>query len=99
MDRQLIERYVAEAGELGKSITGLAPEDLLAFPVPGTWSIQQIVLHIVDSDLVLADPRDFAPLLVERANGAETQLFAKEVRREGRRYDWGLRSRESSGSI
>jgi uncharacterized damage-inducible protein DinB len=55
MDRQLIERYVAEAGEIGKSITGLAPEDLLAFPVPGTWSIQQIVLHIVDSDLVLAD--------------------------------------------
>ena len=37
-------------------------------------------------DLVLDDPRGFAPLLVERANGAETQLFAKEVRREGRRY-------------
>jgi DDE family transposase len=37
-------------------------------------------------DLVLADPRGFAPLRVERANGAETQLFAKEVRREGRRY-------------
>ncbi len=55
MDRQLIDRYVAEAGDLGKAIAGLAPEDLLAFPVPGTWSIQQIVLHIVDSDLVLAD--------------------------------------------
>ncbi len=55
MDRQLIERYSAEAAELGKSIAGLAPEDLLAFPVPGTWSIQQIVLHIVDSDLVLSD--------------------------------------------
>ena len=37
-------------------------------------------------DLVLDDPRGFAPLLVERANGAETQLFAKEVRRAGRRY-------------
>jgi hypothetical protein len=37
-------------------------------------------------DLVLDDPRGFAPLLIERTNGAETQLFAKEVRRAGRRY-------------
>ena len=37
-------------------------------------------------DLVLDDPRGFAPLRVERADGAATQLFAKEVRREGRRY-------------
>jgi hypothetical protein len=36
--------------------------------------------------VVLADERAFTPLLVERANGAETQLFAKEVRYEGRRY-------------
>jgi uncharacterized damage-inducible protein DinB len=55
MDRQLIDRYFAEAGDLAKSIAGLSREDLLAFPVPGTWSIQQIVLHIVDSDLVLSD--------------------------------------------
>jgi Transposase DDE domain len=37
-------------------------------------------------DVVLADERAFTPLLVERAGGAETQLFAKEVRLEGRRY-------------
>jgi hypothetical protein len=37
-------------------------------------------------EVVLADERAFTPLLVERANGAETQLFAKEVRHEGRRY-------------
>ncbi len=55
MDRKLIEQYVAEAVDLAKSIAGLSREDLLAFPVPGTWSIQQIVLHIVDSDLVLSD--------------------------------------------
>ncbi len=36
--------------------------------------------------VVLADQRAFTPLLVERANGAETQLFAKEVRHAGRRY-------------
>ena len=55
MDRQLIEKFAAEADDLGKSIAGLLPEDLLAHPVPGTWSIQQIVLHVVDSDLVLTD--------------------------------------------
>jgi hypothetical protein len=37
-------------------------------------------------EVVLADERPFTPLLVERANGAETQLFAKEVRHERRRY-------------
>jgi Transposase DDE domain len=37
-------------------------------------------------EVVLADQRAFTPLLVERAHGAETQLFAKEVRHEGRRY-------------
>jgi transposase len=37
-------------------------------------------------DVVLADERAFTPLLIERANGAETQLFAKEVRHAGRRY-------------
>jgi hypothetical protein len=37
-------------------------------------------------DVVLADERPFIPLLVERAQGAETQLFAKEVRYQGRRY-------------
>src|SRR3954471_9897678 len=34
----------------------------------------------------LADERALTPLLSERANGAETQLFAKEVRHAGRRY-------------
>jgi transposase len=37
-------------------------------------------------EVVLADDRPFTPLLVGRANGAETQLFAKEVRHAGRRY-------------
>ena len=37
-------------------------------------------------EVVLADERAFTPLLIERANGAETQLFAKEVRHAGRRY-------------
>jgi hypothetical protein len=36
--------------------------------------------------VVLADKTPFTPLCVERANGEQTQLFAKEVKVEGRRY-------------
>src|SRR3954462_11875748 len=36
--------------------------------------------------VVLADTRPFTPLCVQRAGGAETQLFVKEVKTEGRRY-------------
>ena len=54
MDRQLIERFVADGPLLGKSVAGLSKAELTAFPVPGTWSIQQIVMHMVDSDLIAA---------------------------------------------
>jgi transposase len=36
--------------------------------------------------VVLADEKPFTPLCVERAGGEQTQLFAKEVKVEGRRY-------------
>src|SRR5215207_6902869 len=36
--------------------------------------------------VVLADTRPFTPLCVQRVGGAETQLFIKEVKTEGRRY-------------
>jgi hypothetical protein len=36
--------------------------------------------------VVLADKKPFTPLCVERVNGEQTQLFAKEVKVEGRRY-------------
>jgi len=36
--------------------------------------------------VVLADKKPFTPLCIERAGGAQTQLFAKEVKVEGRRY-------------
>ena len=41
--------------EQRRAIAGLSREDLLAFPVPGTWSIQQIVIHLMDSELIGID--------------------------------------------
>ncbi len=55
MDRNLIEEYARGAAHLGDAIAGLSPAQLNAVPVPGTWSIQQIVLHLMDSDLIASD--------------------------------------------
>ena len=55
MDRSLIDQYAKGADDLGMAVRGLAPEDLSAYPVPGTWSIQEIVIHVADSDLVISD--------------------------------------------
>jgi uncharacterized damage-inducible protein DinB len=51
----LVERFVAGGPELARSIAGLSRMELNAFPVAGTWSIQQIVLHMLDSDLIGCD--------------------------------------------
>jgi uncharacterized damage-inducible protein DinB len=55
MDRTLIETYAGGAEALTEAIAGLGPAEFNAFPVPGTWSIGQIVLHMMDSDLIGAD--------------------------------------------
>jgi len=55
MENNLVEQYAAGAKLLGQSIQGLSRGDLLAYPVPGTWSIQEIVLHLMDADLIASD--------------------------------------------
>ncbi|HEV2969665.1 MAG TPA: DinB family protein [Pirellulales bacterium] len=55
MNDPLVERYAHGADALGNAIAGLTREELNALPVPGTWSIQQIVLHLMDSDLISSD--------------------------------------------
>jgi hypothetical protein len=55
VDRRLIDEYEAGAGEPARAIAGLTREERLARPVPGTWSIQEIVIHLMDSDLVGSD--------------------------------------------
>lgn len=58
MDRKnLIEEYEAGARALAQAIDGLSSRDLLIPPpadVPGigAWSIQQVVIHLMDSDLI-----------------------------------------------
>jgi uncharacterized damage-inducible protein DinB len=51
----LIARYAAGGPILLYAISGLSPEHEKAKPGPGTWSIAQLVTHLLDADLVLAD--------------------------------------------
>ncbi|MCC7084079.1 MAG: DinB family protein [Pirellulales bacterium] len=51
----LIDRYIDGAERLSQAIAGLSNDELHAFPIPGAWSIKQIVIHLLDSDLIHAD--------------------------------------------
>lgn len=55
MNGNLVEQYAKAAEAPAQAIAGLTRDQLLAFPVLGTWSIQQIVLHLMDSDLIGSD--------------------------------------------
>jgi len=55
MDRSFIEEYERGSEKLAMAIRGLQREDLMAFPKAGTWSIQQIAVHLADAELVIAD--------------------------------------------
>ncbi len=37
------------------AFAGLSRDDLLSEPVPGTWTLQQIAVHLLDSDLIGTD--------------------------------------------
>jgi len=52
MIRKQIEDYRADAGVPLEAISSLSPAQLNAHPVKDTWSIQEIVLHLFDSELI-----------------------------------------------
>ncbi|MDA8377940.1 MAG: DinB family protein [Planctomycetia bacterium] len=55
MDRTIIDEYVRQASVLPAAIKGLSAAELNAHPVPNTWSIRHIVMHLMDSDLIASD--------------------------------------------
>jgi DinB superfamily len=85
MDRDVIEHFANGGDKLSLAIRGLTQEDLLAAPDPdwnaGKWSIQQVVIHCVDSDLVCTDrlkrmiAEDNPPLIGYDENKFAANLF------------------------
>jgi uncharacterized damage-inducible protein DinB len=55
MDRTVIETYAAGGATLRKAVEGLTREDFLAKPGPGDWSIQELVIHLIDSEYIAID--------------------------------------------
>src|SRR5579871_2805197 len=52
MEETLLHRYGRGADILRSAIHGLSRNEMLAHPFAGTWSFQQIVVHLLESDLI-----------------------------------------------
>jgi hypothetical protein len=56
MDAKIIDAFETGGGKLRAAIAGLSPKELLWVPPPGAgigrWSIQQVVLHLMDDELI-----------------------------------------------
>jgi len=54
-NRKLIEQFAAGADVPKRAIKGLSKKDLNTLPpgAPGLWTIQQIVVHLMDSHLMM----------------------------------------------
>src|SRR5438552_5456728 len=84
MDRSLIEQFVAGSAKLRRAVEGLSPAELTAKPGPGKCSIQEIVIHLVDSDSIAIDrmkrilTEDNPPLLYADETAYVDRLFTDE---------------------
>jgi uncharacterized damage-inducible protein DinB len=84
MDRSLIEQYATGGEKLRRALAGLSREDLLAKPGPGKWSIQELVIHLADSDAIAIDrmkrilTENNPPLLYADEQAYTEKLFCDE---------------------
>src|SRR5579871_5875565 len=84
MDRQLIDVYVAGAEKFREAVAGLSPRELTTRIAPGTWSIQEVAIHLVDSDAISIDRmkriviEENPPLLYADENSYIERLFPHE---------------------
>jgi hypothetical protein len=50
----LVESYLAGPGELREAVSGLSREQLVTRPIPGKWSVLEVICHLVDTDANIA---------------------------------------------
>jgi DinB superfamily len=52
--RELIAKYAAGYDEVVEALTGFPESQLTAHPLPGKWSVREIVQHLADSETISA---------------------------------------------
>ncbi|MCZ2343763.1 MAG: DinB family protein [Bacteroidales bacterium] len=55
MNPTTIDQFESAVSAVRAAIIGLNREDLIARPGPGDWSIQEVIIHLVDSDAIAID--------------------------------------------
>ena len=50
----LVDSYLAGPGELREAVSDLSREQLIARPIPGKWSVLEVVCHLADTDANIA---------------------------------------------
>jgi hypothetical protein len=55
VDRTLIDQFIAGGQKLRAAYEGVTKEQLFAYPISNTWSLHQIAVHMMDSDLIGSD--------------------------------------------
>jgi hypothetical protein len=84
MNREIIESFAVGGETLRRAVDGLTRDDLLARPGPGDWSIQELVIHIADSDDIAIDrmkrvlTEDNPPLLYADESAYVARLLPDE---------------------
>ena len=97
MNRDFIESFAAGGDILRRAVQGLSRDDLIARPGPGAWSIQELVVHMADSDEIAIDrmkrilTEDNPPLLYADESAYIARLHT--ARAVARRCPDTLRSR------
>ncbi len=96
---ELIEKYLEGPKQLRAAVAGLTREQILARPVPGKWSVLEVVCHIADFEPVYVDRMKRVithdrPLLM----GADEQLYAAKLAYQERDLEEELRVVEMTRS-
>ncbi len=50
----LLDRFLSGPGQLRAAVSGLSREQLISRPIPGKWSVLEVVCHLVDTDANIA---------------------------------------------
>lgn len=53
--RQLLEDYIAGAGQVREAVAGMTDSDLRQRPIAGQWSTLEVVCHIADVETLYAE--------------------------------------------